>query len=346
MKKSDFAQIATDIAADGAEPLNRKLFDHYADTLRKAVDGVLGSDKYGDRYFDLQQKLQLNAARFAAAKAYQATQQVKELSASADADKQTKAALSRFNHWLNVERNAAIARARTAEQWTDFNEDPIRNELYPNLRWIPSRSVHQREEHIAFYNRVWAKTDPFWTQNQPGTLWNCKCDWEETDEPPTGEAPEVLPAKGLKGNPAITGEIFSQDASYFEAVKETPGAEKECNRIILKDNLSWAKENLKPVKRDELKTDIQFSTKGIKEYLNQPSDNYFLKNELIRSMDSILKKATYRGVTQWKGRKSHIFEITFMGKKNYIIANESRDGNVFLYSITNSNKVLTGIGKA
>jgi hypothetical protein len=83
------------------------------------------------------------------------------------------------------------------------------------LKWLTSRSVHQRDEHIPFYDQVWAKDDPFWQTNQPGTLWNCKCDWEETDEPANGLPSDVVPAKGLKGNPGETGEIFSADASYF-----------------------------------------------------------------------------------------------------------------------------------
>jgi hypothetical protein len=143
----------------------------------------------------------------------------------ADADAARKKATDIFNtfrRYQEVEYGAAIARSRTAKQWTDFNADPVRNTLYPNLRWLPSRSVNQREEHQVFYNRVWAKTDPFWTQHQPGNLWNCKCDWEETDEEPTGgRAGEATPARGLEGNPAETGEIFTDSASYIQQVEKT-----------------------------------------------------------------------------------------------------------------------------
>lgn len=80
-------------------------------------------------------------------------------------------------------------------------------DIFPNLKWLPSTSADPRESHRVFWNRIWAKTDPFWNTNQPGNLWNCKCDWHETDEPPTD------------GNPAKTGKIFSDDCSYVKRLK-------------------------------------------------------------------------------------------------------------------------------
>ena len=128
----------------------------------------------------------------------------------------------------SAEYNTATARARTAKQWNDFNADPIANELYPNLRWLPSRSANPREEHQAFYWLVLPKTDDFWKQNQPGNLWNCKCDWEETDAPIDTKELKAddlakarkegggIHANGLEGNPAVTGEIFTQGCTYFK----------------------------------------------------------------------------------------------------------------------------------
>lgn len=132
-----------------------------------------------------------------------------------------KAVLNTFNRYQAAEYNTATARARTAKQWTDFNADPVSNELYPNLKWLPSRSANPREEHIPFYNLVLPKTDPFWLQNQPGNLWNCKCDWEETDEPATSSRPQTICAKGLEGNPAETGEVFTKECTYFKQVSNT-----------------------------------------------------------------------------------------------------------------------------
>ncbi|MGI6341350.1 MAG: hypothetical protein ACOXZ9_00010 [Bacteroidales bacterium] len=37
---------------------------------------------------------------------------------------------------------------------------PERVQMFPNLRWLPSRSADPRVSHTVFYNRVWAKNDP------------------------------------------------------------------------------------------------------------------------------------------------------------------------------------------
>ena len=178
-----------------------------------------------EAYFDLEAQLQANVTRFAAYKAWHLTEQLKKQREKWDNDddfqKVAKAVLNTFNRYQAAEYNTATARARTAKQWTDFNADPIANELYPNLRWLPSRSASPREEHMVFYNRVWAKTDPFWSVNQPGNLWNCKCDWEETDDPVTeGNPTGAHHARGLEGNPAETGEIFGENCTYFKQAKE------------------------------------------------------------------------------------------------------------------------------
>lgn len=61
----------------------------------------------------------------------------------------------------------------------------------------------------------------FWNKHRPGDQWNCKCWLEQTDAEPT--APEDMPDSadmpepkaGLRGNPAKTKEIFSQDHPHF-----------------------------------------------------------------------------------------------------------------------------------
>lgn len=56
---------------------------------------------------------------------------------------------------------------------------------------------------------------------------------------------------------------------------------------------------------------------GIDEFLNQPHKHYNEKNEMLLSIDDVLKEAEYKG----KGR------------------------GISLYSISDSNRVLTGIEK-
>ena len=232
-KRELYEKVIQDVMEGKAGNIHPDVYQAYSDNLRKAVGGVFRSDNYGDKYFDLQAQLQSNVSRFAAYKAYHLTEQLKkkrgEWTNDDDFKKVAKAMMNTFNRYQAAEYNTATARARTAKQWTDFNSDPIANELYPNLKWLPSRSANPREEHIPFYGLVLPKTDPFWQHNQPGNLWNCKCDWEETDDPAAPTRPDTICAKGLEGNPAETGEIFGENCTYIHNSPRT--TEQACRKI-------------------------------------------------------------------------------------------------------------------
>ena len=211
-----YRKVLDDLKNGTVKEIDTDLYEAYGNGLRKAVDTVLGESEYGDEYFDMQMQMRANVSRFSAYKAYHATQELKDVD-PADIDKKGKLILNKYNRWQAAEYNTAVARTRTAKQYHDFTSDPISNELYPNIKWLPSRSASPREAHRVFWNRVWAKNDPFWNSNTPGSLWNCKCDWEETDEPVTNGNPNgTMSSKGLEGNPAVTGEIFTKDCPYVK----------------------------------------------------------------------------------------------------------------------------------
>lgn len=319
--------------AGGDEPVNAGLYRAYADNLAKAVGRVYAEGgPEADRF-------RANLRRFAAYKAFHATQQVRQRVAESGDIESGKKTLHAFNRWQAAEYNTAVARCRTAEQWNRFSQDgSVR--LFPNIKWIPSRSVTPRELHMGFWNRVWAKDDPFWNENQPGNLWNCKCDWEETDEPPTDGNPKAaVKHDGLEGNPAKTGEIFTDNASYIR--KAPQAVEHEALKLTRTDNYEWAKEHLKgtEVENEDSGLKIVMSGRGIKEYLSQNHDDYYVKNETIRRMPQVLKNAQYCGKTSHKGRTSEVFKITINGKTNYLIANWQKDGKLYFYSISESEKV-------
>lgn len=222
-----YEQVISDVRDGKAGTIHPELYRAYSENLRKAVSG------YADD--DLKTQFEANLSRFAAYKAWHATRQLERQLADRDGvirspeafDRMARAVLNTFNQYQAAEYNTAVARARTAHQWQQFSQGDNMF-LFPNLRWLPSRSANPREQHMPFYNRVWAKTDPFWNSNQPGNLWNCKCDWEETDDPVTGDNPEGLkPAKGLEGNPAETGEIFTDQCTYVQKAGKTGGGEVE-----------------------------------------------------------------------------------------------------------------------
>ena len=114
----------------------------------------------------------------------------------------------------------------------------------------------------------------------------------------------------------------------------------------------WAQENLKgqtiiPVSFGK---PIEFTTKGIKEYLNQPHKYYQEKNELIRVMPQIIKNAKYIGeATCHKESRylvaSHIFEILLNGEKTWLIARENIEGIINFHSISDNENVLLSLKK-
>jgi len=195
---------------------------------------VLQSQNYGDDFFNMQAQFNANVTRFAAFKAYHATQQINAKRADKNGversteayKKEAQGVLNAFNRYQVAEYNTTVSRTRTAKQWEEFTGDEQGNEIFPYLVWLPSRSVTKREEHIVFYNKYWRKDSPFWNQNQPGNLWNCKCDWQETDGSdgvPGEDTQRRVNHKGLEGNPAVTGEIFSDNATYFKTKEITIG---------------------------------------------------------------------------------------------------------------------------
>lgn len=179
---------------------------------------------------DLPVRLRASLADFSAFKAKSATEMVR---GAVDIE-EAKAALNTHNRYLSAEYNTARTRARTAKQFDEWSTNDNKD-VFPNIKWLPSRSVKLRDDHIRFYNRVWAKSDPFWNTNQPGSLWNCKCDWQQTDEPVTDGNPGGLDSiPGLKGNP-VKGTIFSDDSNYYPKVKNFE------NEIQRQENMSRLK---------------------------------------------------------------------------------------------------------
>ncbi|MBQ0159417.1 MAG: hypothetical protein KBT28_02170 [Bacteroidales bacterium] len=260
-----------------------------------------------------------------------------------------RATLHKYNRYQAAEYNTAVARARTGKQWLQF-DDPENRRLFPSIKWLPSRSANQREEHVPFYNRIWAKDDPFWSYNQPGTLWNCKCDWEQTDEQPTDGNPSSHIVKpGLDQNPATSGQIFTDTSPYIQkAPSQTEGFALNITRT---ENLKWALHNLKgtSVSNQSFPHPIHFTGSGLKDYINQPIDDPILKNEFIRQIPNLITHAQYLGYSDYKAsqsvRHSHIFEITMAGKRRWLIVKEYTNNDIAFYSISSSPEVLNGLIK-
>lgn len=118
--------------------------------------------------------------------------------------------------WLRTEYDTAVHRAQLAAEWQQFEAE---RDIFPNLRWVESVSPDPGADHRVFWNTVRPVGDRFWSRHRPGDRWNCKCDLEPTDEPPTA-VPSASgkrddPAPGLDANPGKDGEIFSRRHPYY-----------------------------------------------------------------------------------------------------------------------------------
>lgn len=118
--------------------------------------------------------------------------------------------------WLRTEYNTAVIRSHKATQWRQFLRE---KDIFPNIEWLPSSSIHPREVHRAFWGLILPIEHPFWSEHQPGDDWNCKCGWAATDEEPTtlpeGWKRAAAPSPGLNGNPGVTGKLFSKTHPYI-----------------------------------------------------------------------------------------------------------------------------------
>ncbi len=274
-------------------PISPELFRKYADNLRRAVDAVHIDDE------DLSARWHANVSRFAAYKAYHATNEIRQKAKEEGGDLALpKAILHKYNRYQAAEYNTAVARARTGKQWQQFEEEDNRR-LFPCIKWLPSRSATPREEHMPFYNRVWPKDDPFWLSNQPGTLWNCKCDWEQTDEDPTDGNPTSRIVKpGLDENPATSGQIFTDTAPYFKrAPKDIKIDDKTASELPSLQSLVSV--NTKEYRLDYFSTEggfLQTSRERIKEGQKnkQEIEKFGKEHSMCRTLASNDFNVTYR----------------------------------------------------
>lgn len=345
---------------DEDKVLDASLYAHYGQSLRRAIDSVFTQSAGG-----LPDRLRANAARFTAYKAayvQRTLRAVAEDGSIQDKEQAMRAVLRTFDRYTDAERNTTAARARTAKQFEHFL-DPDNMRLFPCLRWLPSRSANPRAEHTAFYNRIWRKDDPFWNSHQPGTEWNCKCDLEETDEPATeGNDTLQMPSvpRGLEGNPALSGEIFTDRAPYIRHMQrqayEVEGAARGMSLQYWRTNTEF-KEQLTSQKAtctvNGKRHEVSFAKNQIDEALNAGLGNpdYILKNESLHRLPELIRQAEYIGWkevdrthnsnnSRAKRFKKHCVKFDYFrttianGSELYIHIGEMADGSYKFYTTT------------
>ena len=154
-----------------------------------------------------------------------------------------------------------------------------------------------------------------------------------------------------KANNRGTLPYFLKDNATFAGISvKGMNLMEQVNKDGIKELRAWARENIvgKKIPHPQFEKQITITSTGVKEYLNQPFKAYFEKNNAIKNIVDILQSSEYLGISDFRNSEkilySHIFETEAIGNmKSWLIVREITNGDVNFYSISDSEKVLTGL---
>ena len=349
------------------------LVNAYADTFTKAIRPTLES---GVIPSVMAEHLRNDVFVFSGFKTYQ---ELKEASALLmDENGQTKS-FDRFykdisaikedynRHWLKAEYIFAQASAEMAARWKEFEEDGDRY----NLQYRTANDNRVRFEHRPLHGITLPLYDPFWDEFFPPNGWRCRCTvvqvrkgkYPESDSATAiQQGREATHQAGKNGvnkaaifryNPGKQQVIFPPHHPYYEvnerereAVRNALAPHTQTNdlsrrRKEIRQEVSRLKE--RPLQNVSFGKDIALTGKSIKEWLNQPHVHYAEKNELLPQIWDTVRTAAYKGaITDLHNPEVivHLFEIEIADSKSWIIVKEFPDGQINLYSVTDSDKMV------
>ena len=136
----------------------------------------------------------------------------------------------------------------------------------------------------------------------------------------------------MKDNPKFLTNTAAASRPLDDAVRERRNEIREEAKVLFKDNT---------LSHPSIGSPITVPNSAVKEWLNQPFEEFAAKNELLLELPDKFDKTTYLGVTSdSKNRQdvvgSHIFETEVNGKKGWIIVHEMKWGEMKLHSISDS----------
>ena len=247
------------------------------------------------------------------------------------------------------------------------------------------RSYWEKKLTLPVEHPFWAKHHPQDRWNCKCSLE--ATDEPASPEDLVEDMPAPKPQRGLENNPGHDGRLINDTHPYFpencarcpfykpRGIKNRLKAafqnrKKDCFHCPYIDGCIDRAKQVKSLLRERAKVirkeaeflketsltnggfghEVKVYGSSIKEWLNQPHEQYREKNELLLSVSELFAKAKYLGYGEdAKKRKdvvhSHVFETEIKGKKSWILVHEMKWGEYVLHSISDSDKVTIGLKK-
>ena len=202
---------------------SEELFNNSNKELTKALTDVF-EVKYEHKNYALVNKLERNIGLFSAYRSANVMLYIKGRT-----KEEQNAVLAVYERHLKVESSLVTRTARSAKQYLTYQEN---SDLYPNLEYLPSRSVDKRKEHQELYGIIKPVNDPFWNSYLPPNGWNCKCRVRQTDAKETkAKIPNIKLPNGITGNAVVDEKIFTNSHNSFNPFKDNSVNNKFQKRV-------------------------------------------------------------------------------------------------------------------
>ncbi len=251
-------------------------------------------------------------------------------------------------NWLKTEYHQAITSARAARKWQDIQRT---KHLYPNLMYVTVNDERTRELHKNWSGIILPVDHVFWNTHFPQNDYGCRCGTRRTDKPIDHKGIEVdnMPDLPLQFNQNVgkTGKIYDDTHPFF-ATKQYKEVATFAKNALVGFQRKEVRNYLRGANllNKEFKSQIgvlKISSKGLKELLNQPHSNSYLRNNLLYDIENVVKNAIYiKSQADIKNnpmiKQYHYLLIEVGDEKMYLNVREQVDGTHYLYSITKQLK--------
>lgn len=213
-----------DVDADWVRALGEELWSG----VRRGYDKPFSQIEYGSADYNMLRQLSNNVHVFSAFKNHHnilelhdaLTDETGKIRSFSEFKKAAAEINERYNvNWLQAEYNQAIASARMASNWVQFEEN---KDILPYLQYRTQRDGRVRESHKLLDGVTLPVDHAFWNKWYPPNGWNCRCDViqvagpeKKADKGTPDDVPEMF-----KTNVAKTGQIYNDKHAYFQVAKE------------------------------------------------------------------------------------------------------------------------------